>query len=204
LNSEELKNYNNNTGNGVLGSGNERKLSIIGGHGESTGPKHSKNSENTNNTQENGGPTTSPLGFLGNEEESSENSNIINTNIINRRISSKARSLSSSQVTTPKIDEFADMRIMFLDYPALKENETKPAETSLEEIEATDIEESVNPEADEIKDFLEEERDHYYYYALEQEQRDILMKDLNQLIVDYEAAFGLLENEYKVFEETLN
>lgn len=196
LNSEELKSYNS----GHYAAANERKSSILSTHTDSTFGKPMKNSDMANAPQETGTTVGSPLNMLGNEDDNAENSNVINTNIINRRISSKTRSLSSSQVTTPKLEEFADMRIMFLDYPALKENEAD----IVEEQEGTDGEEVDNSEAEEIKEILEEEKDHYYYYAVEQEQRDILMRDLNQLMIDYETAFGLLENEYRIFEETLN
>ncbi|KAL6931703.1 hypothetical protein ACO0R3_003168 [Hanseniaspora guilliermondii] len=196
LNSEELKNYNNSH----YASVNERKSSILSNHTDATFVKPMKNSDNTHATQEPGATVGSPVGMLGNEDDNGDSGNVINTNIINRRISSKTRSLSNSQVTTPKLEEFADMRIMFLDYPALKENERD----IIEELEGTDVDEVDNSEAEEIKEILEEEKDHYYYYAVEQEQRDILMRDLNQLMIDYETAFGLLENEYKIFEETLN
>ncbi|XBW36639.1 hypothetical protein QEN19_002210 [Hanseniaspora menglaensis] len=195
-------------------------------------------------------PSTSPIGIMSNSPaqpldfDANENSvqtnkhthmdnNTANasltSNIINPRISSRVRSLSiansSSTVSTPKVDEFAEMRILLLDYPALKENESAPTKSIVVEnpdtifVEETEFEieldnnEKLNNGNDsddvedvnvtDLKDFLEEERDHYYYYALEQEQREMLMYDLKTLICDYEKSFNLLENEFKIFDMSL-
>ncbi|OBA26633.1 Pkinase-domain-containing protein [Hanseniaspora valbyensis NRRL Y-1626] len=156
------------------------------------------------------------------------------TSIINPRINSRIRTSSitnnTSTVTIPKIDDFADMRIVLLDYPALKENETgitkvngnehsdsSPLEYAFEEEKDTvnniDNKDSTNNSSTiddkndvkitDLKEFLEEERDHYYYYALEQEQRDMLMSDLKNLIMDYEKSFASLEQEFKIFDDSL-
>ena len=161
-----------------------------------------------------------------NNSGSQISSSTTTASIINPRINSRVRTSSitnnNSTVTIPKIDDFADMRIMLLDYPALKENETgitkvngnehsdsSPLEYAFEEekdnINNIDNKDSTNNSSTiddkndvkitDLKEFLEEERDHYYYYALEQEQRDMLMSDLKNLIMDYEKSFASLEQE---------
>lgn len=89
-------------------------------------------------------------------------------------------------------NDFLSLRSMLLEYPAIK------SEILDDDDDGELLNRSEQTHKSNLDLIMEEERDHYYYYSYEQEQKDMILTELNDAINQFENSLNVLDNEFKV------